>query len=276
MANQLSDTRAKLISHFAQVESSTDRNQKWDALWKDGFCPWDRGCPNPALIDLLEERQDLLPFRQQSVKKTALVPGCGKGYDVFLLAAYGFNTYGLEISETALEKAKSLEKELETRDAYKTKDGVERGEIKWLVGDFFDEYLLRSFGQEGKFDLIYDYTFLSALPPFMRPAWSSRMLNLLANDGRIICVEFPTYKPHSTGGPPWALPPKVYEAHLSRPGIDLEYSETEGLIEDKLREPSVDRLCQISHFQPTRTHSIGYDPDGNVTDWIGVWAHFKT
>ena len=44
-------------------------------------------------------------------------------------------------------------------------------------------------------------------------------MDLLAPEGRVVCVEFPTDKPSSTGGLPWALPPKVLKnpegAHLS-------------------------------------------------------------
>lgn len=107
----------------------------------------------------------------------------------------------------------------------------------------------------------------------MRPAWSKRFVELLAPEGRLVCVEFPTYKPPSTGGPPWALPPKVYLAHLSRPGEELPYAADGELEESKLGEPSKTGLVRIAHFQPTRTHQIGYDTEGKVTDWVSVWAH---
>lgn len=89
----------------------------------------------------------------------------------------------------------------------------------------------------------------------------------------MICVEFPTYKPPSTGGPPWALPPKIYLAHLSRPGEILPYAEDGELKEAELGNTSEKGLKRIEHFQPKRTHQIGYDPEGNVTDWVSVWTH---
>src|SRR3954465_9314139 len=104
----------------------------------------------------------------------------------------------------------------------------------------------------------------------MRPAWSKRYVELLAPEGRLVCLEFPTYKPPSTGGPPWALPPKIYLAHLSRPGQELPYAEDGELLESKLDGPSKDGMQRIAHFQPKRTHSIGYSQDGQVTDWISV------
>lgn len=86
-------------------------------------------------------------------------------------------------------------------------------------------------------------------------------------------MEFPTYKPHSTGGPPWALPPKVYEAHLPRPGVDLLYDDEAGLLEERIGPRSKNGLQRIAHFQPPRTHEIGYDENGKMTDWVGVWSH---
>ena len=91
-----------------------------------------------------------------------------------------------------------------------------------------------------------------------------------------MCLEFPTYKEPSTGGPPWALPPKIYMAHLPRPGKELPYGEDGSLLEDKLDEPSKAGLARIEHFQPRRTHEIGYDAEGKVTDYISVWAHQKS
>lgn len=99
------------------------------------------------------------------------------------------------------------------------------------------------------------------------------MVELLAPEGRLVCLEFPTYKPPSTGGPPWALPPKIYAAHLPHPGEELPYAEDGSLDESKIGEPAKNGLKRIEHFQPKRTHDVGYDAQGKVTDWISVWAH---
>ncbi|RKF61045.1 putative thiol methyltransferase 2 [Erysiphe neolycopersici] len=273
MANQSTDARAKLFNHFSKANSFTEYSKRWDELWKQGFCPWDKGSPNPALIDLLTEQKGLLPQPQKSNRLKALVPGCGKGYDVYLLAAHGYDTFGLEISETALTEARNLEKNVKHTELSQMTDSVkDKGNIEWVAGDFFDIKSLENAGNNGQFDLIYDYTFLCALHPSMRSTWSKRMTELLAPNGRLVCIEFPTYKPHSTGGPPWGLSSEVYEAHLGRPGRELMYDES-GLVKDDLGEPECTGLHQIAHFQPKRTHPIGYDKNGEVMDWIGIWAH---
>jgi len=42
---------------------------------------------------------------------------------------------------------------------YVVKDGdVGKGDVTWLVGDFFEDGFLRDVGGEKSFDLIYDYT----------------------------------------------------------------------------------------------------------------------
>ena len=84
----------------------------------------------------------------------------------------------------------------------------------------------------------------------------------------LICVEFPTYKDPSTGGPPYALPPEVYLAHLTQPGMKVPYKE-----DGRVEHNAVDRhdtagLKRVAHWQPERTHEIG-----KGTDWVSVWQH---
>lgn len=163
------DVRTRLAAHFQSSEPSS-HGQKWDELWIENFLPWDRGGPNPALVDLLAEKKELLGISKGAEgkhgKKKALVPGCGKGYDVLLLSACGYDAYGLEISSGALEAAKKNEKEVVgdgPDDVYKTREGVKKGPITWLAGDFFKGEYFKDVKGEPKFDIIYDYTVSSSL-----------------------------------------------------------------------------------------------------------------
>lgn len=164
--DQLTDARARLKAHFEGADV-TGYSSKWDDLWKEGFYPWDRGFPSPALVDLLAERRDLFPASQG--RKKALVPGCGKGYDVLLLSSWGYDAYGLDVSDKALEIARQTQKEAEGQDIYKTKEGVTKGSITWLSGDFFTNDFLKDVEGEPTFDLIYDYTV--RLSELSRPAF---------------------------------------------------------------------------------------------------------
>jgi SAM-dependent methyltransferase len=154
-ADRPTDARARLLSHFSVDESQ--HGQKWDELYKENFLPWDKGFPNPAFEELLSERKELLPSPVEGRRLKALVPGCGKGYDVLLLSAFGYDAYGLEVSNRALDAAR--ETEVKTRgDEMYTSRGGEKGNATWLLGDFFKDDFLNNVTGEENFDLIYDYT----------------------------------------------------------------------------------------------------------------------
>jgi SAM-dependent methyltransferase len=158
----LSESRSKLAAHFSALPPST-HGAGWSRLWDTGdFLPFDRGCPNPAFADTLVQKPAILgPSIQEGGKrKRALVPGCGRGYDVLLLASFGYDAYGLEISETAVKRCREEQEKAEKEGRYPAKDEkVGRGKITFINGDFFDggTWTDREAGR-GEWDLIYDYT----------------------------------------------------------------------------------------------------------------------
>ncbi|KAF9728907.1 hypothetical protein PMIN06_009392 [Paraphaeosphaeria minitans] len=266
----------RLKAHFSN-HAPGDHSKRWDDLWSAGdFLPWDRGYANPALIDALAERKDLLPApKKANGKRTrALVPGCGKGYDIALFAAHGYDSYGLEISENAVKvSGEYLKKPGEgpLEGEYNVFDEVVgRGTMKCLLGDFFEDAWLEGAGGLGEgFDVIYDNTFLCALHPSMRPQWAARMQQLLAPGGALICLEFPTHKPPKSGGPPFSLPPTVHEELLKRPGEDISYDEDEE-VQSTDRPESDKALHRVAHWKPKRTHEVAII-NGEIKDWVSVW-----
>ena len=94
-----------------------------------------------------------------------------------------------------------------------------------------------------------------------------------APHGSLMCLEFPTSKPPSAGGPPFASPPEAYVAHLTHPGEPISYDEQGYLSPSASDGPSSDALIRIAHWQPKRTHEIGMDDKGNVRDYIAIWRH---
>ena len=111
--------------------------------------------------------------------------------------------------------------------------------------------------------------FFSCIPPKDRHLWALRMSELLADDGSLVCLEFPTTKDPKLPGPPWALPPAVYMEHLSHPGEVVEYDTATGVMrEDPDRPKPSNALSRIAHWQPARTHEIG-----KAADWISIWRH---
>ncbi|KAL7625718.1 hypothetical protein AAE478_004941 [Parahypoxylon ruwenzoriense] len=274
----------RLIAHF----STRDRqslSSGWAELWDTNQNDlWDRGMPSPALVDWIEARPDVLSSPSSSSgaarRLTALVPGCGKGYDVVMLALHGFNVYGLEVSRRAVQTAEAYaEAQLASPCSRNFGDGGPPGDsvgsVKFLEGDFFQrdwEAGINATPDGGVFqgfDLIYDYTFLCALPPELRKDWARRMSELLSPTGVLACLEFPLYKDLRAPGPPWGLK-GVYWDILAEGG--------DGIVGDG--EPSAvgaggrlllqgggkGKMERVAYFKPPRTYDIGKD-----TDMFSVW-----
>lgn len=229
-----------------------------------------------ALYDVLTGRPDLVPPPTGGQKKRALVPGCGRGYDVLLLSRLGYDVWGLDYSEEATKQSIIYEKKVEQGDdgtyAELEREGVKKGKVTWLTGDFFSDEWVNKAGVQ-QFDLTYDYTFLCALPISARPAWARRMADLLAHEGRLVCLQWPTAKPWSGGGPPWGVLPEHYIAQLARPGEKVEY-ESDGKIPAQAMPKVVEQggLRRLELVVPSRTHNSGI-ADGVLHDRIAVFAH---
>ncbi|KAL2887055.1 putative thiol methyltransferase 2 [Ceratocystis lukuohia] len=271
-----------LAESFADLEFSQHIAQ-WDAFWVDGETPWDRAGASPALAEALgmpevlvagEAAAPAAPAAATAAstprRKRALVPGCGRGYDVLLLASYGFDATGLDASPKAIAEAKETARALADDPAYALAPGViQRGSVSWAASDFFAEDLVQALG--GPFDLVYDYTFLCALPVAVRPRWAAQMARLLSPTGRLVCLEFPIGKPPATGGPPHGLQSSAYMALLSAPGAEVEYDEAGEAVHTS---PGGGRgLRRVAYFKPKKTNAVGYNPDGSVRDNVSVWGY---
>ena len=74
----------------------------WDMRFAEGNTPWDRGAANPQLGIWLASKA-LKPCR-------ILVPGCGAGYEVAVLAQAGFDVTALDYSPEAIARTRSEER----------------------------------------------------------------------------------------------------------------------------------------------------------------------
>ena len=271
-----SDQRSRLRAHFDDLPIE-QHAAGWDKLWREDFTPWDRDKPSPALIDTLNDKTSLLgsPCVREAggtnstdppSRKRVLVPGCGKGYDVLLFSSYGYDAYGLDVSQLAVDRATTLSQESSVLSKYPSKLNG-RGEVTFLLADFFNDDFLSQIGGGG-FDIIYDYTFLVALPPSMRPAWAKRMSELLAPTGHLICLEFPLSKEPHTGGPPHGVTAELYEQLLYRPGRDVGYDPKGYVVEDRSVAKGEGALVRIDRWLAERTHEAGMGKDH-----VSIWRH---
>lgn len=262
------EQREQLRHHFSSIPAK-EQTAGWDEMWQRKITPWDRSMSNPALIDTLEQRAATLgPAVNGTERKRALVPGCGGGYDVLLLASFGYDAVGIDAAPSAIEKCKALaarEAQAETKQYPIKHAEVGAGKAEYLVADFFgNDYLP---GKHKKFDLIYDYTFLCALPPELRPAWAKKMSDLLSATGILICLEFPLAKPAASGGPPHGLSEQLYLELFKQPGEEIEYGSDQFAVATG-REASASGLKRVDRWVPERSHQAGQG-----TDSVSLWRH---
>ena len=173
----------------------------WEDAWREGRTGWDAGEAAPALVDLAKRGE--LPRAGR-----ALVPGAGSGYDAMALGRHGLQVTALDLAPTAGERLKR------TRAAA----GLSAERVTVEVGDFFE------FEPEAPFDLIWDYTFLCALEPELRPRWAETMARLLAPGGELVTLIFPIVRiTEDRLGPPFQLTPEAVRGALEPLGFEARH-----------------------------------------------------
>lgn len=87
-----------------------------------------------------------------------------------------------------------------------------------VLGDFFDGKTHLSY------DIGYDYTFMCALMPEMRPDWATAWAQHLRPGGLLATLIFPV-DPEKVGGPPHPVTPEMYKELLEPVGFALRSME---------------------------------------------------
>ncbi len=138
-------------------EPDSSQTQFWTKRWEVGKMPWDLGGIPPALVTFLTRNQK---------RTTALIPGCGSGYEVQAFDAAGHDVTAIEFSAPAVARAHEVLGPL--------------GE-KVIHGNFFKH----DFGKK-RFGLIYERGFLCSLPPARWLDFAARMADLVLPGGRLV------------------------------------------------------------------------------------------
>lgn len=159
----------------------------WIERWEAMNIPWDAGASPPVLGQLLADGH--LPPSPADAPLRALVPGAGSGYDVLTLAAAGWQAVGIDLAPGAGRRFAELRQAAELTEA----------RARLLVGDAFTADV------GGPVDLWWDYTFLCALQPEMRPTWAARAAELVRPGGLLATLVFPIVDRDPTDGPPFPL-----------------------------------------------------------------------
>jgi thiopurine S-methyltransferase len=143
-----------------QEPESNDSNRPefWDVRYASGETPWDfHGVPAA-----------LKAFLKTSQPGNVLIPGCGAAYEVRAFHKADWTVTAIDFSPVAVERART-----------------ELGTLSGCVVE--DDFFTHDCG--GKhFDVIYERTFLCALPPTLWPAYINRMAELLRPSGKLVGI----------------------------------------------------------------------------------------
>jgi ubiquinone/menaquinone biosynthesis C-methylase UbiE len=163
--------------------------QGWIKMWELDVTPWNKGEAALGLQKLVSENR--IPE-----KGNFLVPGCGQGYDCFLLYNNKRNIVGVDLYEGVIKQ--NIEK----------KQKLYFDKLSFYACDFFQNDVL----VDNSFDFIFDYTFLCALDPSYRSSWALQLSRLLKSGGMLVTLMYPL-SDHE-GGPPFALSIEKYHELL--------------------------------------------------------------
>ena len=157
--------------HFLKQDSSTP--QFWDTRYREGVTPWDAGGVPSRLEEFLQ--RETTPLR-------VLVPGCGSGYEVKRFAQHGHDVRAIDFADEAVAAARRV-----------------LGGLAHLVSkaDYF------AFEAQ-PFDLVYERTFLCALPRQRWDEWGAKIATLVRPGGRLAGF---FYLNDNERGPPFGISP---------------------------------------------------------------------
>ena len=221
VASTLANLLRRVVGASAIAASTA---MTWESMWAAGLRPgqaFDVAGPSKALLRVM----DTLPKG-----RTTLVPGAGRAYDALALSeALGCpEVVALDIAPSACAAARDW---LASAPASAARDRV-----RVVEGDFFDVAV-------PDVGLVWDCTFLCALPPSSREAWAERYAALLAPGGELVQLVFPI-APSKVGGPPF----------------HLDLAIVRGLLRGTFEEVAL-------HELPPGTHMAGVPAGNAVVRW---------
>lgn len=165
----------------------------WRERYLNKETGWDIGKVSPPIREYIDQLK--------TKKIDILIPGAGNAYEAEYLFKNGFkNVFVLDIAAEPLRN------------------------FKKRVPEFPDKNLLQQdfFSIQGNYDLVLEQTFFSAIPPQKRPAYVSKMDEILKPGGKLAGVLFNMDFPFE--GPPYGGKSSEYR-QLFSPVFKIEKFE---------------------------------------------------
>lgn len=155
----------------------------WEDRYQKGDMPWEKGEAAPPLVELLDQLA-----AGEWGGGPVVVPGCGLGHDVRALAGRGIPAVGVDISPTAVARARAFSQV--------------GGEI-YETGDFLDP----AWRDGRRFSAVWEHTCFCAIDPADRRRYAEAVAAVLPEGGLLAGVFY--LNPYDPGaeacGPPYEV-----------------------------------------------------------------------
>jgi SAM-dependent methyltransferase len=146
----------------------------WNLAYVNDDCPWDKGEAAPPLRSYLAH---------SPVLGKVLVPGCGLGHDVRLLAHAGATVTGLDCAPKAIERAQCA--------------GFHE-RIQYKIGDFLRSHSI----PKEAYDWVFEHTCLCALDPSQRHNYVNSLCRALKPEAHYLAIFYIKVENYDGSGPP--------------------------------------------------------------------------
>jgi len=155
-------------------EGMADRD--WEARYRADDVPWDSDAPAPDLVELVG---------RAGLSGRAIELGCGTGVNAVWLAARGFATTAIDLSPTAIARARDRAR-------------AAGAEVAFVVGDVFDREVLPA----GPVEFVFDRGVFHVMDGDARAAFVARVAELLVPGGTWLSLLGNRDQPWEGPGPP--------------------------------------------------------------------------
>lgn len=159
------------------------------AFWQGKFdlraTPWDRGGINPQIESWVRSGQ-LRPSQDADARSAGgddtrltrvLVPGCGSGYEVAMLAEWGFDVTGVDFAPAATARTRDR-----LRSLLQSRAGARMMRAEVIESDVL------AYRPPGQFDAIYEQTCLCALYPDHWRRYADQLFAWLRTGGKLFAL----------------------------------------------------------------------------------------
>ncbi len=136
----------------------------WEARYRTGDMPWEKGEPSPGLVDFLAAHPEL-------PRGAVAVPGCGTGHDVVAWSKVRFETFGCDIAPSA----------------------ARLGRERLIAAGLTAQIEVRDFLRDDpprRFDWLFEHTLFCAIDPSERDNYAAALLRWLKPDGQYLAVNY--------------------------------------------------------------------------------------